>query len=73
MSCINPAEIKFIQRRARSRQVTMNRRFKDWGIFKEVFRHHIPKHAEVMYDVAVITQISIDNGEIFFHVNYCNV
>ena len=53
--------------------MTMNRRFKDWGIFKEVFRHHIPKHAEVMYDVAVITQISIDNGEIFFHVNYCNV
>ena len=58
---------------ARSRQETVNRRFKCWGILKKVFRHDIPKHAEVMYAVATITQISIENGEELFQVDYRDV
>ena len=52
----------------------MDRRFKYWGILKEVFRHRIPKYAEVMYDVAVIAQIAIDNGEkkIMLIIVICN-
>ena len=62
-----------MQEKARSRQETDNRRFKCWGILKQVFRHDIPKHAEVIYDVAIITQISIENGEKIFQVDYHDV
>ena len=73
MSCTNPEESTIMQQRARSRQETVNRRFKSWGILKQVFRHDIPKHAEVMLAVATITQISIENGEKLFQVDYRDV
>ena len=73
MSCTNPESMKDMQGRARSRQETVNRRFKDWGILKQVFRHELTKHADVMYSVAVITQIAIDNNEKLFQVDYCDV
>ena len=73
MSCTNPVETRIMQGRARSRQETVNRRFKCWGILKQIFRHDIPKHAEVMYDVATIAQISIENGETLFQVDYRDV
>ena len=73
MSCINPVESRIMQGRARNRQETVNRRFKCWGILKQVIRHDIPKHAEVMYDVATITQISIENGGKLFQVHYRDV
>ena len=55
MSCTHPVETRIIQGRVRSRQETVNRRFKCCGILKQVFRHDIPKHAEAMYDVDIIT------------------
>ena len=73
MSCTNPEESTIMQQRARSRQETVNRRFKCWGILTQVFRHDIPKHAEVMLAVATITQISIENGEKLFQVDYRDV
>ena len=65
--------MEVMQGRARSWQETVNRRFKDCVILKEVFCHDIPKHAEVIYADAVITQIAIDNDEKLVQVNYCDV
>ena len=73
MSCTNPVETIIMQGRVRSRQETVNRRFKCWGILKQIFRHDIPKHAEVMYAVTTITLISIENGEKIFQVDYHDV
>ena len=73
MICTHPMETRIMQGIARSRQETVNRRFKCWGILTQVFRHDIPKHAEVMYAVATITQISIENGEKLFQVDYRDV
>ena len=70
MSVTNPVEMKEIQGRVRSRQETVNRRFKDWGILKQVFRHDMLDHAEVFRAVAVITQIAINSGEKLFSVDY---
>ena len=70
MSVTNPAGMKEIQGRVRSRQETVNRRFKDWGILKQVYRHDLPSHSEVFRAIAVITQIAIDSGEKLFSYIY---
>ena len=40
MSVINPREIMEIQGRLRCQQETVNKRSKDWGVLKQVFRHY---------------------------------
>ena len=45
-SFANPKETERMQARVRSRQETVNRRFKDWGIIKQVFSHDIPSHGD---------------------------
>ena len=59
-----------MQQRARNRQESVNERFKNWGILKEVFRHEIEYHGMVFRAVAVITQLSINSGEKLFKVGY---
>ena len=46
-SFVNPEETKWMQARVLSRQETVNKRFKDWGILRQVYRHDIPSHGEV--------------------------
>ena len=54
----------------RYRHETCNKRFKQWNCLKQVFRHQIHKHVEVFNAVAVLTQLSIENGWPLFQVEY---
>ena len=52
---------------------TVNKRMKQFGCLKQVFRHADDlayKHASAFRAVAVITQLSIDDGEPLFSVKY---
>ena len=53
-----------------ARQETANRRFKQFGVLKQVFRHDINVHRVVFEAVVVITQLNINNGEKLFKVSY---
>ena len=66
----NPEQTLFIQQRARNRHDTVNKRVKNWGILKQVYRHDIPKHGDVFRAIAVITQLSITNCEQIFECGY---
>jgi hypothetical protein len=71
--CItNPPETEFMQQNIRNRQETVNKRFKNWGILKQVFRQKqkIPDHGDVFRAIAVLTQISINEGEQLFECRY---
>ena len=59
----NPAENRVMQGIARSRHETLNGRLKAWGILGNVYRHDIREHGTVFYACAVITQLSVANGE----------
>lgn len=63
---------EFMQQRARNRQETMNKRFKLWGILKQVFRHKqkLVEHGDIFRAVAVICQLAVNNGEVLFSVGY---
>lgn len=56
--------------RARGRHETVNKRFKQWGCLKQVFRHGVNDHYLVFASVAVCTQLCIENGEPLFAVRY---
>lgn len=66
----NQEQTLFMQQRVRNRQETVNKRFKNWGILKQVYRHAIPKHGDVFRAIVVITQLSITNGEQLFECGY---
>lgn len=59
-----------MQSRVRRRHETVNKRFKDWGILRQVFRHKVTKHYYVFRAIVVITQLAINNGEQLFPVYY---
>jgi hypothetical protein len=70
-ACVTiPEEREQMMKRVRSRQETINRRFKQWQILKQVFRHDIRVHRDVFASIAVITQLAINNGEALFSVDY---
>ena len=70
-ACVTiPEEREHMMKRVRSRQETVNRRFKQWQILKQVFRHDIRVHRDVFASIAVITQLAINNGEGLFSVDY---
>jgi hypothetical protein len=66
----NPTENLGMQGRVRARHETFNGRLKSWGILSQVFRHHISLHGDVFRTCTVLTQLSIDNGEPPFGVEY---
>ena len=55
--------MEFMQQRVRNRKETTNNRFKTFGILRQIYRHHIPSHGEVFRAVAVMKQLSINDGE----------
>ena len=61
-----------IGQRVRSRHETVNKRFKQWGCLRQAFRHNVSKHQSVFSAVAVVTQMSLENGEPLFDVSYCD-
>jgi hypothetical protein len=48
----------------------LNGRLKNWGILAQVVCHHILLHGGVFRACAVITQLTIENGEPLFEVEY---
>jgi hypothetical protein len=68
----NPVETERMQQLVRNRQETVNKRFKNWGILKQVYRNKekVHLHGEVFRAIAVITQLSINSGEQLFQVQY---
>ena len=69
-SLTNPSEGLQMQQRVCSCHETVNKQFKQWGCLSQKFCHNIIKHAEVFRAVAVITELSIQNGEPLFEVKY---
>lgn len=65
-----PESYRDQQSTVRARHETANRRFKQWNILSRVFRHDLEKHQSVFEAVAVITQLSIENGGPLFDVEY---
>ncbi|GKZ00550.1 hypothetical protein MPSEU_001007400 [Mayamaea pseudoterrestris] len=59
-----------LTKRVRARHETVNKRFKQWGCLKQVFRHAPSKQSSMFRSVAVVTQLAIENGEPLFNVNY---
>ena len=66
----NKPETEFMQQRVRNRQETANKRFKQWGLLKQVYRHEIARHGEAFRAIAVLTQLAINNGEQLFACGY---
>ncbi len=60
---------KKMKTRLRSRHETCNRRFKQWAILRERYRHNLDFHGSVFGAIAAITQIELRTGEGLF---YCN-
>jgi hypothetical protein len=66
---VSPADDRAKQG-ARARHETVNRRLKQWGCLKNVWRHERPLHKKVFAAVAVITQLAFENGEPPYQVRY---
>ncbi|KAL9180930.1 hypothetical protein ACHAXT_009735 [Thalassiosira profunda] len=66
----NPAENLRMQGLVRSRHETFNGRMKQWDILSVQYRHDLSTHGTVFRAIAVITQLSIHNGEPLFPVEY---
>jgi hypothetical protein len=67
---IAPAEKLAMQARVRARHKTINSCLKNWGIHSQVFWHDIRCHGEVFRACAVLTQLTIEQGEPLFSVEY---
>ena len=59
-----------MQQRVRNRQESCNKLFKDWEALKQIFRHDLLLHGDVMRTIVIITQIKINSGERLFECGY---
>jgi hypothetical protein len=59
-----------MQGRVRARHETLNGRLKNWGILSQVFHHHIMTYGDVFRACAVVTQLTVENGEPLFEVEH---
>lgn len=59
-----------MQSLVRRRHETVNKRFKQWKILKDVYRGDISNHWRVLRVCAIVTQLAIENGEPLFSVDY---
>lgn len=55
---------------ARRRHETVNKRFKQFGALKQIWRHNVANHGKAFRVAAIVTQCSIQNGEPLFDVDY---
>lgn len=60
----NPDKAK-MQQRVRSRQETVNERFKNWGILATPYRHKLLEHQTVFGAIVVLTQLSLADDPLF--------
>ena len=59
-----------MRQRVMQRHETVNKRFKNFGCLKQVFRHNLLFHSSCFRAVAVVTQMAFNNGEPVFQVDY---
>ncbi len=59
-----------MQGRVRARHETLNGRLKNWGILFQVYRHDTMRHGDVFWACAVVMQLTVENGEPLFEVEY---
>jgi hypothetical protein len=52
------------------RHETVNKRFKQWAILKDLYRGDITKHGLVFRFCAVVTPLAIETGEPLLSVDY---
>ena len=63
-------EGRHLKRLARSRHEHINARFKNFRILKLPFRHHLKHHKDVFRSICVITQLSIESGELLMVLDF---
>ena len=61
---------QYMKKVVRARHETVNRRFKQFRILEQVFRHRLTRHGIVFWAVANLTQLAIDDGLPLFQVQY---
>jgi hypothetical protein len=66
----NPAEKWVMQGRVRARHEILNGWLRNLGILSQVYRHGIMRHGNVFWACAAVTQLTIENGEPLFEVEY---
>jgi hypothetical protein len=66
----NPRSTQFMQQRVRNRQESINERFKNWTSMKTVWRHDMALHGDAFRVIAIVSQLSINNGEKLFECGY---
>lgn len=61
-------QVKYVRARVRLRHETVNKRIKQFECMKTVFRHAVEFHGTCFRACAVLTQLSINNGNPLFEV-----
>ncbi len=61
-----------MQQRVRNRQETVNKRFKNWSILSNPFRHKLLEHQTVVGAIVVLTQLSFTENPLF-QVDYIDL
>lgn len=71
-SIANPLDTEYMQNVVQGRQETVNKRFKDWGLLRQLFRHAdcLPQHGNVFCAIACLSQLQIDGGMKLLSVEY---
>ncbi len=59
-----------MQSKVRGHHEMLNEQLKYWGILSQIFCHNITMHCDVFRACAVVTQLTIKNGEPLFDVEY---
>ena len=59
-----------MQQLVQNQQETIKKSFKDWGCLQQTWQHEIPLHDHAFHVVAIVAQLSIDNGEKFFQCDH---
>jgi len=66
----NPKENEAMQQRVRNRQEFINEKFKNCTCLVEPWHHEIDRHGDAFRVIAIISQLSINNGEKLFACDY---
>ena len=59
-----------MRQRVMQRHETVNKRLKNFGCLKQVFRHNLIFHSACFRAAVVVTQMAFDNSEPVFQVDY---
>jgi hypothetical protein len=67
---VHPAGNGVMQGKVRVHHKMVNGQLKTWWMLSQVFCHHITMYGDVFWACAVVMQLSIENGEPLFEVEY---